>query len=82
MCITRTFEAIHLDLDRLIYVKCSPLQMVAQEIFFFDAACVVPRRDVWGNLVPIHAQNLTNMEWGLPENSTLMAFKRQTGTNV
>ena len=79
---TGTFEGIHADFGELLYSGYSGSELATRQIFFFNANYVLPKRDGYGKLVPIPAPALASIEWPLPDNCTLVAFKRRIEVDV
>lgn len=51
--------------------------LATREFFFSKSTYVFPKRDGYGKLVVIEAPTLANIEWLVPNNCTLVAFKRR-----
>ena len=81
-CFTETFNALHVELGKLIYSGHPPSELLAQHVFFYENTYIVPKRISCGHLVPIEKSTLTSMDWPTPNNITLFAIKRRIIADV
>lgn len=77
-----TFEAIHKDYGTLLYAGCSANELVAKEVFFYDATYEVPRGTGYGNLIPMSAPTVDSLEWPIPDTLSVASFRRRIECDV